>query len=515
MIRKRTTWIGVTVVAVAAATLTACSGPGDGGSMAAPRKCHSAGTPAAPRHGDPAAGSGTPTRSSGTPPQADFDGDGHADLAMSGSGDVGDTYVAGNIAVAYGSGDGTGAGRCQLLTQADPAVPGEAHQEAEFGIESVARDFDEDGYTDLAATVFEDDTSHVIMLWGSRHGLASASRMRGADGSHVPGGVTDIGGEQLAAGDFTGDGHVDLVTGLGSRKGLLLGPFSRKGAAADIGKVPAPDLPDDPNGDLVFRDLVAGDLNGDGTDDLVTFYTDRNDVSSRSGRTGSSDYLAGGPDGFTEPDGKRLPGAGTGAVGDVDHDGYADLILSPRSDHARRTALEVVYGSKTGPGPRTTTVDRDISGVPGRELAGGEAVFTAMDSSDVDGDGYADLVAGAPGLRVRGADQAGAVLFLKGGPRGLTGTGARLLDQSAVGAVPAEGDAFGEAVRLTDMNGDHRADLVVGASGEGEGERDFTGSVWVLPGAREGLARQGARHIRPDDLPGLNGDPLLGQRFAR
>ncbi|MFI5690138.1 FG-GAP and VCBS repeat-containing protein [Streptomyces sp. NPDC051636] len=434
---------------------------------------------------------------------------------MSGSGDVGDTYVAGNIAVAYGSGDGTGPGRCQLLTQADPAVPGEANEEAEFGSEAVARDFDEDGCTDLAATVFEGNASHVIMLWGSRNGLASASRIRGTDGSHVPGGVTDIAGEQLAAGDFNGDGHVDLVTGLGSRKGLLMGPFSRKGAAEDTGKVPAPHLPDDPNGDLVLRDLVAGDLNGDGTDDLVSFHTDRNDVSSWTGRTGSSSYLAGGPNGFTKPDSKHLPGAGTGAVGDVDHDGYADLIVSPRNDQTTRTALEVVYGSKTGPGPRTTTVDRDVPGVPSMELSGGEAVFTALDSGDVDGDGYADLVAGAPGLRVHGVDQAGAVLFLKGGPRGLTDTGAQLLDSSAVGAVPAEGDGFGGAVRLTDMNGDHRADLAVGASGEGESEGHFTGSVWMLPGTRGGVTGHGASHLSPGDLPGLNGDPVLGQRFAR
>jgi hypothetical protein len=40
--------------------------------------------------------------------------------------------------------------RCQVLTQDDDRVPGEIRAEVKFGEESAARDFDEDGYTDLA-----------------------------------------------------------------------------------------------------------------------------------------------------------------------------------------------------------------------------------------------------------------------------------------------------------------------------------------------------------------------------
>ncbi|MGD6744849.1 FG-GAP repeat protein [Streptomyces sp. BH106] len=47
-------------------------------------------------------------------------------------------------------------------------------------------------------------------------------------------------------------------------------------------------------------------------------------------------------------------------------------------------------------------------------------------------------------------------------------------------------DGFGSALWLGDMDGDHRADLAVGASGEDGRFRD-AGAVWVLPGTRLAL----------------------------
>ncbi|MCF2436619.1 FG-GAP repeat protein [Streptomyces thinghirensis] len=67
--------------------------------------------------------------------------------------------------------------------------------------------------------------------------------MSGTDVSHVAWDTTPILDEQLAAGDFDGDGHADLVFGLGSDKGLLKGPFGRDGTPAGTARVPAPAVP--------------------------------------------------------------------------------------------------------------------------------------------------------------------------------------------------------------------------------------------------------------------------------
>lgn len=105
---------GAAAVAFVAAVgvVLARSGPQD---IAAPRTCHTAAHGTAPS-GAPAKGAGTPA---GTAPAADFDGDGHPDLALGALGDVENAGAGGSIAVAYGSGDGTGLARCQYLTQND------------------------------------------------------------------------------------------------------------------------------------------------------------------------------------------------------------------------------------------------------------------------------------------------------------------------------------------------------------------------------------------------------------
>ncbi|GAA3370069.1 hypothetical protein GCM10017744_092350 [Streptomyces antimycoticus] len=64
----------------------------------------------------------------------------------------------------------------------------------------------------------------MIILWGSPDGLKSAVRVPETDGSHVSWALDPILEEQLVAGDFDGDGHADLVFGLGSNMGLLKGP---------------------------------------------------------------------------------------------------------------------------------------------------------------------------------------------------------------------------------------------------------------------------------------------------
>jgi hypothetical protein len=68
-------------------------------------------------------------------------------------------------------------------------------------------------------------------------------------------------------------------------------------------------------------------------------------------------------------------------------------------------------------------------------------------------------------------------------------------------------------VRLTDMDGDHRADLVLTAPGG----RGAPGSAWLLPGTADGPSRRGVTRLYDDTFagPGKAGELLMGWGIAR
>ena len=162
----------------------------------------------------------------------DFNGDGHLDLAVANSGD--DT-----VSVLLGNGDGTFQPQ---VTYAVGAAP----------VAIVAGDFTGDGHLDLAVANSAADT--VSMLLGN------------GDGTFQPQVTYAVGADPvgIVAGDFTGDGHLDLavVNKLSERH------WHRVGSAGQWRRhLPAP-------GHLRDRGagpdaIVAGDFTGDGHLDLA------------------------------------------------------------------------------------------------------------------------------------------------------------------------------------------------------------------------------------------------------
>ncbi|KUN24803.1 esterase [Streptomyces antibioticus] len=129
-----------------------------------------------------------------------------------------------------------------------------------------------------------------------------------------------------------------------------------------------------------------------------------------------------------------------------------------------------------------------FAGVPGGTAA-------ADRNNDFNGDGYNDVVTGAPDGTVDGKEIAGYVTVQYGAPNGI-GTNntvpkgeVQLLSQSTAG-VPGTsefGDRFGQAVASGDLDGDGYDDLVVGAPGEDEGSVEDAGRVTVVYGSAQGL----------------------------
>nr|WP_240929558.1 FG-GAP-like repeat-containing protein [Streptomyces coryli] len=113
-----------------------------------------------------------------------------------------------------------------------------------------------------------------------------------------------------------------------------------------------------------------------------------------------------------------------------------------------------------------------------RSLAGAPGAGHALATSDYNRDGRGDLLAGVP------RDGTGAVAVVPGGADGPVAGSRKKLTQASSGVPGASeaGDAWGTAPTWGDVNGDGRADLIVGAPGEDDGTRTDTGAVTLLYG---------------------------------
>ncbi|MCX4665616.1 VCBS repeat-containing protein [Streptomyces sp. NBC_01381] len=419
----------------------------------------------------------------------DFNGDGHRDLAISApAATVGGKSWAGHVAVAYGSDSGSpDPARRTVISQNSPGVPGEAETDDEFGHRIAAADLNRDGYSDLVVTSSREkvgshpDAGTVVIVWGSAGGLSGGTTVDNPQPLH--GSYFGLG---LATGDFTGDGKPDLAVSAQGDTGtnpfkirLIRGPFTKSGSTGTITSYAAP---------LEGPTLTAGRVNGDAKADLVV--TGR---KTNSDHLGAAVYYKGTSAGLTK--GASLRAGTTAAIGDLDGDGYGDIAVGNPDEPGDEPSgskggeVSVIYGTSSGPSStRRTTLTQSSAGVPGASEYG-DNFGASVAVGDLDGDGHAELTAGAPGESL-GAEPdlilgAGAVTVLRGSASGLTTTGALNLTQDSPG-VPGSAesiDGFGATLLSSDIGADGRQDLTATASQE----NDDAGAVWHLPGTAGSL----------------------------
>lgn len=457
-----------------------------------------------------------PAAAAGNGLEGDFNNDGYRDIVVSAPGaSVGGDARAGQVVVQWGSASGLVPNRRTAISQDSPGVPGGSEQGDEFGGMTTAGDFNADGITDLVVGAPREDVTGdkdgglVTVLWGSPAGLVSADVVD--DPSRYD---HDLFGQALVAGDFDADGVDDLATGDSSPViNLFQGGIDASGDAARTYPVHVPIARG--HGGVFF--LTAGQVNGDGTgEDLVVngFDAEPSGDYIYNANFYYSGYAGGGIKAGTE---ERLsPGIVTG-IGDTDGDGYGDLVIGEEWDKGVPGAVKggkvsIRYGDETGPHGAVHTFHQNSGGIVGGsetdDLFGAE-----LHLGDVNGDGFQDLAIGSRGENLGEDYDAGAVHLLYGSAHGITSTNAQYFNQDVPG-VPGgseDEDNFGSDVFLSDVSGDGKADLTIGAYGE----NTFNGAVTALRSNGEKIVTTGAQWMSATSS-GLStaGYPALGVNFA-
>jgi len=423
----------------------------------------------------------------------DVNGDGYSDVIVgaslfdNGQTDEGRAYVY------HGSASGL---------SATPAWTAESNQTfAEFGFSvGTAGDVNGDGYSDVivGAHYFDNpqaDEGRAHVYHGSASGL-SATPAWTAESNQAG---AEFGSSVGTAGDVNGDGYSDVVVGASrwtSGQALEGRAYVYHGSATGLSTGFAWAVESNQSSAAFGISVgTAGDVNGNGYSDVIVGAWQFTNGQLNEGRAyvyhGSASGLSTAPAWTAESDQENAYfGGSAGTAGDVNGDGYSDVIVGAYAFDNGQTSegrAFVYHGSASGLGTGPAwTAESDQAGAEYGKRVGA--------AGDVEGDGYSDVIVGALGFDNDQTDE-GRVFMYQGSASGLAATPAWTAESNQAG--PLFGSAVGTA---GDVNGDGNSDVIVGARGFGNGQAS-EGRAFVYHGFSTAVPSGSV----PD---GSNGPPL-------
>lgn len=437
----------------------------------------------------------------------DVNGDGFGDVVVGAPGH----NLLGRVYLYLGSASGlsttsaweAGTGTLQLGSQFGTTVAG-------------AGDVNGDGFADVLVSAEQYDNGEsnegrAYLFLGSATGPAAAASWT-AEGDQVE---AQFGWALGGAGDVNGDGFDDVVIGVPWYDNGQLNEgraYVYLGGAGGLALTPAWTAEnDEASSNFGWSVAGAGDVNGDGFADVVTGAHNYDGGLTNQGQARVYFGSAAGP--ATTPSwtfAGGVNGASLGemvaAAGDVNGDGFGDLALaSPRWTNGQLEEGRVLVFEGQASGlpsvPTWTHESNQASAFFGGGLAS---------AGDVDGDGFGDLLVGAPAFD-NGESQEGRAFLFLGKPGTPTLNAAWTYDgggaNARLGQVVADGG---------DVNGDGYSDFLVTSPGQGGAHRVdlfFGGPTgpagtpdWSEVGVAFGLYALGVGDVNGDGF----GDVVIG-----